>query len=128
MFNSIWYQNLIKPSFAPPDWIFAPMWSVLYITILVAFVLYFTKYAQYKKTGYIYFGIQMLLNAAWPFMFFFFKDICFAFAVIVLLDVFVFLTIKKFYSVSKTAGIVLVPYFVWIIYATILNGFYCKLN
>lgn len=58
MFKSVWYYNLTKPPLAPPDWIFPPVWSILYFSMLVALLLYLFKPAQNKKSGYIYFAVQ----------------------------------------------------------------------
>lgn len=128
MFDSIWFQNLIRPELAPPDWLFAPVWIVLYITIFVSFVLYCIKKVQDKKTGYLFFCVQLLLNLTWTPVFFVLKNILLAFIIIVLLDIFVYLTIQKFYSISKLAGILLIPYLLWILFATYLNGAYLVLN
>ncbi len=128
MFNSIWYHSLIKPEFAPPNWIFTPVWIILYITIFTSLVLYYLADASDKRTGYTFFYTQLLLNLIWAPVFFGLKNILLAFVIIILLDIFVFLTIRKFYSVSKPAGILLVPYLTWISFATYLNGTYYVLN
>lgn len=128
MFDSIWFHNLIRPELAPPDWLFAPVWIVLYITIFVSFVLYCLKKVPDKKTGYLFFSVQLLLNLTWTPVFFVLKNILLAFIIIILLDIFVFLTIHKFYSISKLAGILLIPYLLWILFATYLNGAYLVLN
>jgi len=70
MFNSNWYNNLEKPFLAPPDWIFAPMWSILYITILISLILYIFKKEENKELGYTYFFIQLFLNILWSPVFF----------------------------------------------------------
>lgn len=124
MFNSIWYHSLIKPEFAPPDWIFTPVWIILYITIFASLVLYYSTDVSEKRTGYTFFCIQLLLNFIWAPVFFGLKNILLAFVIIILLDIFVLLTIRKFYSVSKSAGILLIPYLTWILFATCLNGAY----
>lgn len=128
MFDSIWFHNLIRPELAPPDWLFAPVWIVLYITIFVSFVLYCLKKVPDKKAGYLFFSVQLLLNLTWTPIFFVLKNILLAFIIIILLDIFVFLTIHKFYSISKLAGILLIPYLLWILFATYLNGAYLVLN
>lgn len=121
MFKSVWYYNLVKPPLAPPDWVFQPVWLVLYVTIFIAFLLYARKTDKNKKLGYIYFILQLILNFLWTPAFFYLENIKLALVVILLLDVFVVLTIKKFYSISKPSGLILIPYFVWIIFATYLN-------
>ena len=129
MFNSLWYQNLTRPPFAPPNWIFAPVWTILYITIFVALFLYILKKTDDKKVnGYIFFSIQIILNLAWSPIFFLAKNIMAAFIIIILLDIFAFLTFKKFYFISKFAGLILLPYLFWIFFATYLNFGYLILN
>ena len=128
MFMSDWYQSLIKPPFAPPDWIFAPAWSVLYLMIASALVLYILKPAKDKLPGYIYFGVQLLLNLAWVPVFFSGYNPAGAFMIIVLLDIYVFVTLLKFYKISKPAGILLIPYLLWILFATYLNTAFLILN
>lgn len=128
MFNSDWYYSLIKPYLAPPDWLFKPVWIFLYLTIVAALILYYKKPASDKKLGYFYFIVQLLLNLAWAPIFFGTKNIISGLIVIILLDIFVFLTIRKFYSVSKVSGYILLPYFLWILFATYLNIGYLVLN
>ncbi len=128
MFNSAWYNNLIKPAFAPPNSLFAPAWAFLYTTIIIALIIYISKPHNNKISGYIYFGIQLVLNLIWSPVFFGLKSMGFALVIIILLDIFVFFTIRKFYSVSKISGLILIPYFLWIIFATYLNAGYLILN
>ena len=128
MFKSVWYYNLTKPPLAPPDWIFPPVWSILYFSMLVALLLYLFKSAQNKKSGYIYFAVQLILNLLWAIVFFYLKNMFLALIVIILLDIFVILTIKSFYKVSKISGLILIPYLIWILFATYLNIGYLVLN
>ena len=128
MFTSSWYYNLLKPPLAPPDWIFPPVWSILYFSMLVALLLYLFKLAQNKKSGYIYFIAQLILNLLWTPAFFYLQNIVLALIVIILLDIFVILTIKSFYKVSKISGLILMPYLLWILFATYLNIGYLILN
>ena len=128
MFKSVWYYNLTKPPLAPPDWIFPPVWSILYFSMLVALLLYLFKPAQNKKSGYIYFAVQLILNLLWAIVFFYLKNMFLALIVIILLDIFVILTIKSFYKVSKISGLILIPYLIWTLFATYLNIGYLVLN
>ena len=128
MFKSVWYYNLTKPPLAPPDWIFPPVWSILYFSMLVALLLYLFKPAQNKKSGYIYFAVQLILNLLWTPAFFYLQNIVLALIVIILLDIFVILTIKSFYKISKISGLILIPYLLWILFATYLNIGYLVLN
>ena len=128
MFKSVWYYNLTKPPLAPPDWIFPPVWSILYFSMLVALLLYLFKPSQNKKSGYIDFIAQLILNLLWTPAFFYLQNIVLALIVIILLDIFVILTIKSFYRVSKISGLILMPYLLWILFATYLNIGYLVLN
>ena len=128
MYNSDWYNSLIKPFLSPPDGVFLPVWTVLYITILISFILYFINPNKNKKTGYIFFFVQLVLNLSWSFVFFKFKSISGGLIIIFLMGVFIFLTIKKFYSVSKISGLILIPYFLWVLFATYLNLGFLILN
>ena len=128
MLDYIWYFSLTKPYLTPPAWIFAPVWSFLYLTIAFSFVLYFLKKDENKGLGYLYFLVQMILNLIWTPLFFGTKNILLALIVIILMDVFIILTIKKFYEVRKFAGLILIPYLIWTLFATYLNFGYFILN
>ena len=128
MYDSAWYNSLIRPPFCPPDYVFTPVWAIIYTAIFTALIFYISKPHFDKKSGYIYFCIQLLLNLIWSPVFFMMKNIALALLVIVFLDIFVFLTAKKFYSVTKIAGVLLIPYFLWCIFATYLNFGYFLLN
>ena len=128
MYNSEWYNNLIQPPLSPPNWLFTPVWAILYILILFALILYILKESDNKKSGYIYYIIQIVLNFIWSPVFFGLKNIELAFFIIVLMDIFVILNIRKFYSIYKLSGIFLIPYLLWILFATYLNGTYWILN
>ncbi len=128
MYNSIWYNNLIKPPMAPPNWLFAPVWGILYAMIAAALIIYINKQGYGKKSGYIFFVIQLVLNFIWSPVFFGMQNMTLALVIVILMDIFVFLTFKKFYSVSKISGLLLIPYFLWILFATYLNAGYLFLN
>ena len=129
MFNSIWYDELIKPAFNPPSEIFAPVWTILYILIFISLMIYiFTPAEQNKFRGYIYFTLQLVLNIIWTPIFFYYKNIVLALLIIISLDIFTYLTLRKFYSVSRVSGILLIPYLIWIIFATYLNVGFLLLN
>jgi tryptophan-rich sensory protein len=129
MYNSVWYNNLIRPFLAPPSYIFTPVWIVLYLSIIIALILYITSFSiKDKKIGYIFFTIQLILNLIWSPIFFGMQNILLALIIILLMDVFLVLTIKKFYSISKLSGLILIPYLIWILFATYLNIGYFVLN
>ncbi len=128
MFNSVWYSNLIRPAFSPPNWIFAPVWVFLYISIFIYLALFTASKIEHKKSGFVFFSTQLLLNFIWSPVFFNFKSISGGLIIIILLDIFVILTIFEFFKASKIAGLILIPYLVWILFATYLNIGYLVLN
>lgn len=128
MYNSVWYLMLPKPFLMPPNWLFAPVWTILYLIIFVSFLVYTTTHSRTSKvSGYVYFLIQLLLNILWSPAFFVLKNVGLALIMILLLDIFVYLMIRKFHEVSRFSAIILYPYFLWIIFATYLN-FWIFLN
>ena len=129
MLNFSWYQTLIKPPLAPPAWLFSPVWIVLYILMSISIFLYARKQNNKNKSwGYVLFFTQLLVNFAWTPAFFGVKNIVLALAIIILLDILVLFTIFEFAKVSKTASRILIPYFIWILFATYLNFGYMFLN
>ncbi len=129
MFNTFWYSTLLKPPFTPSAELFAPVWIILYVTILISLFIYiFSKTRRDKIKGYICFLIQLILNVVWPYVFFTIENCGLALVIILLLDISVFLTVKEFYKISKYASAILIPYFIWIIFATYLNAGICILN
>lgn len=125
-----WYAQLNKPFFNPPSWIFAPVWTTLYIMMGVSAFLVWRKAAQgvAAKAGLLAFAVQLALNAAWSPVFFGARSILGALIIIFLLLQAVAITIFLFYRVSKPAAVLLVPYFLWISFATVLNASIFYLN
>jgi tryptophan-rich sensory protein len=118
-----WYATLDKPVFSPPNWIFGPVWTVLYICMAIAlWLVWNTKTKKKEKpTGEKYFYIQLILNSLWSIVFFGLHNPFLAFAEIIVLWIMIYLTIKNFLSVSRTAGWLLIPYITWVSFASILN-------
>lgn len=125
-----WYAGLNKPSFNPPNWIFAPVWTILYVMMGVAAGIVWAKgvYHIWVKTALYHFGIQLLFNALWSIIFFGFKNPFAALLVILTLLVLLIFTIKWFKVVSKTAAYLLLPYLLWVCFATALNYKIWELN
>ncbi|MCM4150741.1 tryptophan-rich sensory protein [Arenibacter sp. N53] len=125
-----WYLELNKPSFNPPNWIFAPVWTILYIMMGIAAGIVWAKgfYHIWVKTALYHFGIQLLFNALWSIIFFGFKNTFGALLVILTLLVLLIFTIKWFKVVSKTAAYLLIPYLLWVCFATALNYKIWELN
>jgi len=125
-----WYTTLNKPSFNPPNWIFAPVWTILYILMGIAAGLVWAKgfYHVWVKTALYYFGFQLLFNALWSIVFFGFQEPFWALLVILVLLILILLTIKWFKIVSRPAAYLLLPYLLWVSFAMVLNYKIWELN
>lgn len=123
-------MTLNKPIFNPPNWVFAPVWSALYIMMGVSAGWVWAKGFHHKwvKTGLYHFGFQLLLNGLWSIVFFGLKQPFYGLLVIMALLVVLSLTIKWFNVVSKFAAVLLIPYLLWICFATALNYKIWELN
>lgn len=125
-----WFITLNKPSFNPPSYVFAPVWTTLYIMMGIAFYLVWIKAtdtALQRKAMTVYF-IQLLLNFCWSFLFFYIERPDLAFIDIVLLWISIVATLVLFYRISKPAGWLLVPYLLWVSFASALNYAIWQLN
>ena len=126
-----WYPTLIKPSFNPPNWIFGPVWSMLYIMMGVAAGLVWDRMEYEKETvknALIIFAIQLTLNALWSYLFFGLRNPMVAGIEIILLWLMIFETYTQFVKINKIAGYLLLPYLAWVSFATVLNGSIWWLN
>lgn len=123
-----WYQFIKKPSWNPPNWLFAPVWTSLYILMGIAVALVWHSSDQNKKTAIGIFIVQFVLNLAWSFIFFNMHQVGWAFAEIITMLFFIFLTILLFYKINKTAAWLMLPYLCWVSFATVLNGTIWYLN
>jgi len=127
---SEWYVTLEKPFFNPPNWIFAPVWTLLYALMGIAAALVWDKGIQRSdvKAALGVFAIQLLLNAGWSLIFFGMRNPALALVEILLLLVVLFITIRMFWRIRNRAGALLLPYLIWVSFATILNGSIWYLN
>jgi len=118
-----WYAKLTKPAWTPPSWLFAPIWTTLYILMGIAAFLVWREGFQKKevKVALGVFGLQLILNVLWSVVFFAFKSTLAAFIIILLLWITILVTIIRFYSISKPAAILLTPYIIWVTIASALN-------
>lgn len=126
-----WYPTLIKPIFNPPNWIFMPMWTFLYILMAVAAGLVWDKIKEQNervKKALAFFLIQLALNAIWSYLFFGLKNPMLALIEIALLWLMIYETYLKFTKINKIAGYLLIPYLIWVAFAGILNGSIWWLN
>ena len=109
-----WYASLVKPSFSPPNWIFGPVWTGLYILMGISLYLVWKKYLKL-------FLLHLGLNAFWSIAFFGMHNIALAFATIIALWAVIVYMIAKFYEVNKLASYLLIPYILWVTFALLLN-------
>lgn len=125
-----WYAGLAKPSFNPPNWIFGPVWTALYAMMGVAAFLVYEKGPKNRevKRALAVFAAQLLLNALWSIVFFGAHMILAAAVVIVLLWAGILASIVLFRPISKAAAWLLVPYILWVSFATALNVSFYVLN
>jgi tryptophan-rich sensory protein len=125
-----WYATLKKPFFSPPNWLFGPAWLTLYTLMGVSFYLVWSKGLRSKlvKSALMIFGTQLFLNALWSFLFFGLHSPFYGLVGIILLWFSIILTIFKFYKISRNAGLLLLPYLLWVTFAMSLNYFVLLLN
>lgn len=114
------YNSLIQPSWAPPSFLFPIVWTILYALMGVSYGILKSNSLLDSKASTLYY-VQLFVNALWSIFFFVFKWRLFSFVWILLLIVFVYLMIKDFYSKNKVAGLIQLPYLLWIIFASFLN-------
>lgn len=119
---SDWYLTLNKPIFNPPNWIFGPVWTVLYILMGIALgMIWQQQPSSERNMAMVMFVIQLVLNLGWSFIFFYFKNLLGAFIEIVILWFFIAVCIGLFYKLKPGAGYLLIPYILWVTFASILN-------
>lgn len=125
-----WYATLNKPFFTPPNWVFGPVWTTLYILMGIAIYLIWTekKKANEKKEAINYFFAQLLCNFLWSVSFFSLQNPLMAVVIIFLLLGSLGMTIKMFYPINKNAAYLLVPYILWVSFASLLNIAVALLN
>jgi benzodiazapine receptor len=125
-----WYAALQKPSFNPPNWIFAPVWIFLFTLMGISLYLILKERLDDKnvKIGILIFTFQLILNVGWSFLFFVLNNILFAFLEITILWFAILLTIYQFWKINKKASYLLIPYLVWVTFAAIINFTIWRLN
>ena len=124
-----WYRGLKKPAWTPPNWLFGPAWTALYLAMAVAVWMVWKRAEGVGGNAALrVFAIQLALNLAWSFIFFKFHNPALAFAEIVLLWIAIAVTILKFAYVSEIAAWLLVPYLIWVTYAASLNFAIWRMN
>ena len=117
-----WYATLRKPFFTPPNWIFSPVWISLFILMGISLFFVWRRPEHPKfKIALIFFFVQLILNTLWSVAFFGLKSPLLGLVDIVLLWIAILLTIQNFLKVSKMAGLLLLPYLLWVSFAALLN-------
>lgn len=118
-----WYSTLVKPSFNPPNWVFGPVWTLLYVLMGISLYLVWqgSGEAKLKQAAIVAFVGQLILNIFWSIAFFGFQNLALAFLEILILWTSILFTILFFYRLNKTAAYLLVPYIFWVSFAAVLN-------
>jgi tryptophan-rich sensory protein len=124
-----WYETLNKPWFNPPNWVFGPVWTSLYLMMgYASYRIYFSKINPVRRRALYLYAIQLLLNFLWSFFFFYFKNPGLALAEIILIWICINLCIVQFAKIDKLSAYLLLPYIAWVSFASILNGYIFYLN
>lgn len=126
-----WYPTIMKPAFNPPNWVFMPVWTLLFILMGIAAGLVWDKIKEQNaevKKALGFFLIQLALNAIWSYLFFGLKNPMLALIEIALLWLMIYETYLKFIKINKIAGYLLIPYLAWVSFAAILNASIWWLN
>jgi len=119
-FKEPWYSLLIKPSFNPPDWIFGPVWTTLYLMMTIAIWNFWHNKNRNMNTVYIYF-IHLIINTTWSIVFFVFHNMVMALIVLIILIALIINLILRFKPVTMTSVYLMIPYLLWCCFALILN-------
>lgn len=125
-----WYPGLVKPSFNPPDSVFPPVWTTIFILTGISAYLVWQKrtyIAHFPRTAALYF-IQLILNIMWSFLFFYAKEIGLALIEILILLAVIIINARAFYKIDKMAGLLFIPYILWVTFATFLTYSIYTLN
>ena len=119
-FKEPWYSSLIKSNFNPPDWVFAPVWTILYLMMTIAIWKFWHSKNRDMNTIYIYF-IHIIINTTWSIIFFAFHNLFMAFIVLIILIILIVLLIVRFRRVNMLSYYLMIPYLLWCFYALFLN-------
>jgi len=126
-----WYPTLIKPSFNPPNWLFAPVWTLLFIMMGIAAGMIWNQLENQRelvKKALLFFTVQLLLNALWSYLFFGLNNVLLALIEVILLWLVIYETFHIFKKIDKKAAYLFIPYLIWVAFAAVLNGSIYYLN
>ena len=126
-FKEPWYSLLNKPVFNPPDWIFAPVWTTLYLMMTVAVWIFWHNKKKNINTVYIYF-IHLIFNTTWSVVFFVFHNMVLALIVLIILIALIINLILRFKRVNMFSVYLMIPYLLWCCFALILNTSLVMIN
>ena len=116
------YTSLIKPPLSPSGWLFGVVWPVLYLLMgIAAYLIYQAPQTLERQKATAFYWIQLFVNFLWPIVFFRFEWYWIAVVIIILLDIWVSITTVWFYKINKAVGYLMIPYLIWILFATYLN-------
>ena len=118
-FKEPWYSTLVKPSFNPPDWVFGPVWTILYILMAIAIWNVWIK-SKNINVVYLYF-IHLFFNTTWSVVFFGFNQIELALINLIVLILFIVILFRKYKVISNLSAYLMIPYFLWCCFAFLLN-------
>ena len=119
-FKEPWYSLIIRPSFSPPDWVFAPVWTTLYFMMTLSVWLFWHSTNRDMKTVYIYF-IHIIVNTTWSITFFVFHQIAISILVLIILITLIIILINNFKRVNLISSYLMIPYLLWCCFALVLN-------
>lgn len=126
---NIWYMGLNKPFFNPPNYLFGPVWSMLYILMGISFYrILQSQDSELKRKAILIFCIQLFLNFCWSFLFFRFQMLAISFIEIIIMWISIATMIYTFTKIDKTAAYLQIPYLLWVSFASVLNGAIWFLN
>ena len=124
-----WYETLQRPRLTPPDWVFGPVWTVLYVMIAVSIFLFIRRYKSENGYGiYVLIVLHLIFNLSWTGIFFGLKAPGLALIDIILLDISLVFMIRYFWQGDVVSSILLWPYLIWVLFATYLNASFYILN
>ncbi|MBK7212997.1 MAG: tryptophan-rich sensory protein [Bacteroidales bacterium] len=124
-----WYASLNQPSFNPPNWVFGPVWTALYILMGISlYLIWKQESSKQRDQAILIFMVQLILNFGWSFLFFYFRQIGVALMEILVLWIMIVLMLINFRRVKPLAAYLNIPYLLWVSFATALNAAYFILN
>lgn len=123
-----WYAELNKPDFSPPNWVFAPAWLTLYLLMGIALYLNWIKKDKVAKHNVRLFFVHLFFNAIWSPIFFGARNLGLALVAIILIWILIVEMIRRFWSVNRVSSLLLIPYLLWVSFATLLNFTLWRIN